>query len=302
MAGWPPWAALPAVSSLPRRPRSPSPAGPILLRVQGLWTAGQGFLETVVCAQAPGGSQFPHSFAAPSSGRWSVLPVALGLGARVDPAPAPCRMWRVLRPSGPGGVASASGGICAISLTSSPARLLQTLCEVATSSVPGPQGRWLHPVSALFCLSGVSLGGVLCCLSSSPPSTGAWPRRGAASDEACLIAGLCLSRLLYSRLMLEALVRPVTPGVLLWMLPLGGMGRSLAGASLWGSSAGHQCGPHPLSRRATAQLLGLGGSTGSSAARPPHCPPTRHRETPSLPHDQRPPHPHDQRETSSLLP
>lgn len=146
-AGWPPRAAFPAVSFLPRRPRSPSPAGPIPLHVQGLWTAGRGFLETVVCPQAPGGSRFPYSFTAPFLGRWSVLPVALGLGARVDPAPVPCRMWRVLLPSGLGGVASASGVICAVSLTSSPAHLLQSL------SVKLPPARCQAPRVSGYILS-----------------------------------------------------------------------------------------------------------------------------------------------------
>ena len=75
-------------------------------------------------------------------------------------------------------------------------------------------------------------------------------------------------------------------GCFLWV---GGV-RRLAGAPLWASSARYRCSPHPLTGRAAAHLLGLGGSAGSSAARPPHSPHQAQRETPSLPpQDQRDP-------------
>lgn len=97
-AGWPPsrrpLLSAPAPPSMLLSPAVPSP-----LRVQGLRTAGGASRRPLSALRAQAGAGV-HTALWPLFGWWSVLPVALGLGARVDPAPAPCRMWRVPRPSG----------------------------------------------------------------------------------------------------------------------------------------------------------------------------------------------------------
>lgn len=136
-AGWPP-SRRPLLSAPAPPSTLLSPAVPSPLRVQGLRTAGWGFLEAVVCPQAPGGSRCPHSSVAPVR---SVVSPACGPGAWSSCGSGSCSLQDVVcsMPVWPGGGASASGGLCVVSLTSSPARPLKSPCRVPASSVLAPR-------------------------------------------------------------------------------------------------------------------------------------------------------------------